>query len=277
MINLFYHDDKWIISTRSWIGGDNNWTSHKTFGLMFDEAFKIMNISYKQFDKTCCYSFVLQHPLNRIVFRYNKPNLVLVQVIKINNDSYKFLDYRAIGKQMGISVPAIILFDSYNNMIKEVELLKYYIQGFVIKINNKRYKIRNPKYNTVKKIRGNTSSIRLRYIELRKANKVKEFLKYFREYADECYKTKKSIHNLTSDLYYHYNNYFIKQNKNYIIPSYFKDICNELHNHYHVKKLFYATSNIKQNPKITYGDCIAFVNELDEELLLKKISQIYYE
>ena len=70
---------------------------------MFEEAFKNSNLSYDQFDPLCSYSFVLQHPMNRIVRKYFKPKLILVQVVKINDDgSYTFLDYHNIGSKLCI-------------------------------------------------------------------------------------------------------------------------------------------------------------------------------
>ena len=38
MINLFYHHDEWIISTRSEIGGYNKWKNRKSFKQLFDEC-----------------------------------------------------------------------------------------------------------------------------------------------------------------------------------------------------------------------------------------------
>ena len=68
MINLFYYKggkyDGWLISTRSTIGANCRWTSEKTFSELFNEA---KSFDYEPFDKDYTYTFVLQHPDNRIV------------------------------------------------------------------------------------------------------------------------------------------------------------------------------------------------------------------
>ena len=38
MINMFYHNDEWLLSTRSDIGCKNKWTNKKSFKQMFDEC-----------------------------------------------------------------------------------------------------------------------------------------------------------------------------------------------------------------------------------------------
>ena len=56
MINLFYTDNEWIISTRSEIGGYNKWTNKKSFKKMFDEC---SQLDYEILDKNMSYSFVM--------------------------------------------------------------------------------------------------------------------------------------------------------------------------------------------------------------------------
>ena len=55
MINLFFHNGQWLISTRSNIGADCYWFSKKKFSTMFDEA---CNINFDTLDKNKFYSFV---------------------------------------------------------------------------------------------------------------------------------------------------------------------------------------------------------------------------
>ena len=83
MINLFYHD-KWTISTRSCLYADCNWYSNKKFNTMFEEAEKNYKIDYNLLNKNYCYTFVLQHPENRIVTEYIEPKIILVQITDLN-------------------------------------------------------------------------------------------------------------------------------------------------------------------------------------------------
>ena len=65
MINCFNHNDSWHISTRSFIGANCKWYSHKKFNEMFEEAKGDMDFS--KLNPNICYTFVLKHPENRIV------------------------------------------------------------------------------------------------------------------------------------------------------------------------------------------------------------------
>ena len=71
MINVFNDHGEWEIATRSTVGGkitffrvDGNIT---TFRHMFLDACNYVNLDFDYLDKSLCYSFILQHPENRIV------------------------------------------------------------------------------------------------------------------------------------------------------------------------------------------------------------------
>lgn len=94
MINVFYDithyetNDCWRIATRNTVGGDVSFYkgSNMTFNQMFSEACISNNIDIKLtrlLNPNFCYSFVLQHPANRIVVPFKKPQLYLVAVYEI--------------------------------------------------------------------------------------------------------------------------------------------------------------------------------------------------
>ena len=62
---MFYHEDDWIISTRSNIGAKNKWDGK----VPFHELFKSVNGIewFNLLNKDHCYSFTLQHRNNRII------------------------------------------------------------------------------------------------------------------------------------------------------------------------------------------------------------------
>ena len=84
MINYFYKDG-WKIATRSCIGADCKFGGNKTFREMFFEAVKRQKLDLSILNTKYSYSFVLQHPENRIVIPYSTPNLVLVNVFENGN------------------------------------------------------------------------------------------------------------------------------------------------------------------------------------------------
>ena len=83
MINVFWDPQiglggSWEISTRNTVGATSSFyknTNAKTFRSMFLEAAKENNLLLENLNKMYSYSFVLQHPQNRIVFPFKKPNL----------------------------------------------------------------------------------------------------------------------------------------------------------------------------------------------------------
>ena len=103
MINVFFDKNvgllgSWEISTRNIVGAICNFykssNSNKTFRQMFIEAAMVCNLDINNLDKELSYSFVLQHPENKIVIPFSKPDLYLVAVYKIynglNNVNVKF-------------------------------------------------------------------------------------------------------------------------------------------------------------------------------------------
>ena len=80
MINCFYHNEQWYTSTRGSLKGDKTFYSEKSFNVMFNQALLYNKLSFDNLDKNLCYSFVLNHPDNRIVIPYDLPTMHLIHV-----------------------------------------------------------------------------------------------------------------------------------------------------------------------------------------------------
>ena len=270
MINLFYHGsenetdciDNWNISTRSCLYATCNWYTDKQFKTMFEEAVKNNPINYETLNKKFTYTFVLQHPDNRIVTKYIKPNIVLVNLYDIENieniNLEKYItDYLNKYDTFPWNVPKnykISSFDSLNCMLEKME---YQQQGFILKYNNKRFKIRNIFYEDVKKLRGDTNLIELRYIQLRRNKRIKVFLNYFPEFNATFRNLENNIYKITNEIYNLYQQKFIKKEQ-IIIPEIYKDIIYKLHGIF---------INFKQNRtqlRIFKKDVIELINSYDE-------------
>ena len=108
MINVFYNTSnlnkngksspKWEIATRSNIGANCrfNLNSKKTFRDMFYDAITSSEYNDSDFfnslNKKYCYSFVLQHPENRIVHQVKTPQIYLTNVFECSgNNVQQFL------------------------------------------------------------------------------------------------------------------------------------------------------------------------------------------
>jgi hypothetical protein len=194
MINVFFDKSvgitgSWEISTRNIVGATSSFYKSKnckTFRQMFIEALENCNLDINKLDKKFSYSFVLQHPENRIVIPFSKPNLYLVGVYEIVNnlniqfyDAHNFQDFFS-NLNTTIKFPVIYKFNEYSELIQKYCSMNtsYDIVGVMIhnKQTGERTKIRNPVYEQVKSLRGNQPKLQYQYLSLRKEGKVKEHL-----------------------------------------------------------------------------------------------------
>lgn len=253
MINLFYYNNEWIISTRSEIGGYNKWDKKKSFRKMFDEC---SNIDYDKLNKNYSYSFVMRHIENRNISPINENLLLLINIYDLtdNNNIHIIKDINILNDEL-IHLSCNKL--TYNN-IDNINNLPYYIKGFTYELNNFRYKWINPNFQKIKELKGNNNNINLTYLELRKNGKLKEYLKYFPEnnYHFNNYRSK--IHQLSNELFHNYRNLFI----------YKKITINEIE--YHLKPHMYNIHKLylKNKNPITWDTIKNYVNTMENKKLL---------
>ena len=86
MINLFYYNDEWMCATKGTIGARCKFFRDypKTYRTLFLEAMENSNLEFNMLEKSYCYSFVMQHPENRIVVPFSESRLVLLNLYKCN-------------------------------------------------------------------------------------------------------------------------------------------------------------------------------------------------
>lgn len=232
MINVFFHGGDWHISTRSKIGAKCKWFSDKNFAEMFDEAKG--GLDFEKMNPELTYSFVLRHPENRIVTKYDNADLVLVQVRKgfQEIDTYEiYEELKSIG--MEFVVPKRYSHSTLESVLEQIAEMSYEDQGLVFKANGVRSKLRNDKYNSVKQLRGNNPNMFYNYIELRKAKMVTQYREYFPEQEEQFTNWFDEIKRMTGLLHSCYVNYFINHSIDRdIIPYELRPLCYELHGHH---------------------------------------------
>merc|ERR1711990_320856 len=125
---------------------------------MFNQALLYNKLSFDNLDKNLCYSFVLNHPDNRIVIPYDLPTMHLIHVYKIIQDG-QFIEEKPLSNFNHLPIiNEINCFNSYNDLKTTLNNLLFtkredIIQGYVLKHKNIRSKIRHKTYNEIKKIR----------------------------------------------------------------------------------------------------------------------------
>lgn len=251
MINVFFDtiNETWEISTRSCVGGNiiffndvknfqyfdnNNYHNNyynATFRTMFFEACNMNNFNLNTLDRRFCYTFVMQHPFNRIVTPSPIPLVYLVKVYEIKNDLNdltKDVIINELNLQEFISTPSYIFLNTNIKFVNKYtissyqdienyyngENIPYYCVGCMIYNNDgTRTKIRNNNYEIVRKLRGNQPKLQYNYLCLKQENKVKEFLKYYPEHNVIFNKFKQLTYNYTNELFINYISCFIRKEK----------------------------------------------------------------
>ena len=225
MINMFYHNDEWMISTRSNIGAKNKWDGNKSFLKMFidvhgDEWFNELNKKY-------CYSFILHHKNNRNVSPIENNFIFLVENYEIENGEIKMKQLDNISKIENIIELSKGMLYGYQSE------LFFPIKGFTIKNEVERVNWINPNFEYVKQLKMNHNDKFLNYISLRQKRLLKEYLKYFPEDSDLFERYREEFNNVKTTLYQRYVSRYIKKEiTNKEIEYSLKPLIYELHGHY---------------------------------------------
>jgi hypothetical protein len=274
MIQLFWdsYECKWEIATKSSIGGYNSNTFTKmSFRDMFFDALNDMNITLNDFNHNYCYSFVLQHPKNQIVFDIVKPQLYLLyvyhisEVCNITDDDntneeivvkvHHFFDspdnknkHLFLPKECKIKYPKQIglkeskaynhLYDYFYTNSYDINMT-YSTMGLVIynTLTGERCKIRNPYYEHLHNIHGRQSKLLYKYLIARSQNTTKQFISFYQnetpEFKNKVDSFKTKIQSFTNILLIHYIDCFINKSKPLSnYPPEYKSHMYNLHNMY---------------------------------------------
>ena len=276
MINVFWDptigvDGAWEIATRNSVGAEVTFykmPNSKTFHAMFLEACKAANFDLHVLNKSYCYSFVLQHPENRIVAPLKVSALYLVEVYEISGENFSLsrvpiqtVQLNGFWAHTAIQFPKIYTqWHNYKDLIDEFASLKtpYHVMGVVLK-NTKtmeRSKFRNPVYEEVRQLRGNQPKLQYQYLTLRKSGKMQEFLRYYPELKKPFAEFREYLHLFTKMLYDSYIECFIRKTTTMSSMNLqFKHHVYKLHERYihelHPMKLY-----------VTFGTVIDYINGL---------------
>jgi hypothetical protein len=283
MINVFW-DNKiglsggWEIATRNTVGATSSFyksKNTKTFRTMFLEAATENNLLLDKLNPMYCYSFVLQHPENRIVVPFKKAQLYLVGMYFIDNREINNIRVYMIdmveARQFNwfnadIKFPQFYEWNTYSDLIEKYASMNtsYDVLGVVIHNIKTGYrtKIRNPVYEQVRNLRGNQPKLQYQYLSLRKEGKVSDFLKFYPENKKDFSSFRDQLHLFTNTLFANYFSCYIKKEKPLLefteqYRTHMFNIHQKYMNELREKKLF-----------VTNTVVINYVNELPTSLLM---------
>ena len=284
MINIFWDHSigltgGWEISTRNTVGATSSfYKGHnaKTFREMFLHAALENRLVLDNLEKEKCYSFVLQHPENRIVVPFKQPQLYLVAVYSIHNEEdggiYVYIhdaqDYRDMFFALNTTVmfPKVHKFDKYSELIDQFASMNtsYDVVGVVLhnKHTGERAKIRNPVYEQVRNLRGNQPKLQYQYLSLRKEGRVGEFLKFYPENKKEFSGFRDQVHLFTNTLFANYISCYIRKEKPLI------EFSDQYRTHMYTIHQKYLHELREQKMFVTNSVVQKYVNDLHPSLLM---------
>lgn len=225
LIKVFYHDNQWRIGTSRFIDASNTkWTSKKSFMELFKEALKVcFLVEYEQFIETLipenCYTFLLQHPENKLVcnvehpmiFQINSFNLVNMKENLVEEDNFKL----------------------NNAVIDQTVNFNYMVYNKLEDGTIERIKVLTNDFYTRLHLRGNDPNINVTYINktLLIPELSFEYKRLFPEHKTNFEQVDKAIENTVKNIHYLYVENFIRKNNIQIIKKYKKPI-QQLHQQY---------------------------------------------
>ena len=227
MVNVFYHNNEWTLSTRSYIGAKNYWNknSKKSFKDMFNECFD----KYNELNKNNSYSFVLQHKDNSNITPVEENKVILVEEynldngvpnkVNLNDNKYTFNYVKE--------------YKNYHELKKEEFDIHKYDKGYNIIKNGSRHIYITDDYKYIFELKPNQNNKLFIFLILYKQRNINEYLKVYKNDKEifEVYKNKYEI--MRNELYSNYCNHFIKKDiVTKDVPFQLKPIIYELHDIY---------------------------------------------
>ena len=277
MINLFWdvYEEKWKISTKTTIDGNVIFFSNKTFNDMFYETIDYCKLDLSTLNKSYCYSFVMQHPSNRIVTAFVKPSLWLIEAYNMENQ--QFLNTREIihSFNKNVKCPSILThFSNYSDLVNYYNDndTPSYFMGIIIRKTgtNIRTKIRNPNYEKIRLLRGNSSNLQYHYFTLVNENKVDEFLHYYPEYIKKIKKYSSIDNKFINNLYKNYVSCYI--NKKLILKHFPKNYRTHM---FYIHQIY--LNQLKPHKKVVKYEVVNdYVKKMDNSLHMWSVNFDYY-
>jgi hypothetical protein len=234
LLNLYYHNNHWKLSTKFCINADESFfKSNKTFRQYFDE---LVDLKKLKLNKKYTYVFLLRHISARNITPIKKNEVIHLETInnitleKIKEDiglkHTNIIKYKNIINILGIN--------SFLELKEKTGNLPWYKPGYMLysKDRNFRYKLVNPNFeyvNDLVKDQNDKKYIVLKY--LFDIKKLRDLLKFFPEYKKICNKVNLDIYDYTNDLYKFYCD--VKINKIYVkLEQKFKKPIFDLHHRF---------------------------------------------
>ena len=248
MIQLYYYNGNWHWTTRSSFDAcdvvlNNKWN----FQDLINRANK--NLDYEKLNKNYCYTFELVSPENQVVVYYDKPKLYGIYIYDLLNDKeLNYEDEKIKFDKIGFEMPFSMKLTNENyEHIREkfVDNRKTKeFEGVVLRDkNDNRLKVKTLEWIKAHKLQNNGVLTTKRIIEMSLANELTEYLAYFPQKKDECYKVIKTLTKISEAFLIMYTKLPKIREENYDNKSFWLNfVCKKTENAY-IRNLICYFSN----------------------------------
>lgn len=206
MIGAFWdrYSNQWRIHTRSTLDGNSRFFSQtKTFKQMFDEFAVLSGLDWSAMDKACSYTWLLQHPENRVVVPVTRVTATLVQ--KVSLTLGVLVCDNSVTKPLEMLSPLATWTDVRARLADWNTRFKHTVQGLVVKDNaGRRWKIRTAEYNRVRRLRTNTARLDYLWLTMWRNGGLSEYLTLFPEERRSSEQVINQWKRITNDVFHIY-------------------------------------------------------------------------
>jgi len=180
MINMFYDPDRaaWRIATRTKLDAKGNFFGSRSFAELFWETFVSSGLTLDDLEYGATYSWVLQHPEERIVVApaYGIPKLTLVQTSCVLNNKLQALLPTTYALRTLEEVKEFVTAEGRKRGAQW--------QGVCLRSGTKRYKLRSNEYDEARHLRGNQAKRTYTWLERWSQGKLGAYLRLYPE--EQC-------------------------------------------------------------------------------------------
>jgi len=186
MINMFWTKNGWRLATRSKLDATNTYYSRRSFASLFYDTAMAARLDFRTLDPTYTYSWVLQHPAERVVVApsYGIPRLYLVEM---RNQEFKVVrDCRnVIPATFMHLLPKRHVLATAQEVHERVNAwgarFGYQWKGLMVKTELGRWKVVSQQYMEAATLRGNSSKLPYIWLERFSTKQLHQYLSLYPE------------------------------------------------------------------------------------------------
>jgi hypothetical protein len=190
MVNQFHDGSSWRLATHTNLGATRGFYGRRSFAELFLETQAAAGIKESDLDKTVAYSWVLQHPEERVIspIPYAIPRVFLVQTSNFDSSGNQhFLDLTVTGALKPRAFEVKTLEDTVELVSSLGRQQKHAFAGISIRDSTgTRYKLRAEEYEQARYLRGNQAKHAYTWMHHWGLGNLFKYLEYFPEEKAEA-------------------------------------------------------------------------------------------